>query len=172
MHRSVQRWPMIVTVCLLITACTPTLNWRAVRLDALSAWLPCKPDQATRPFLLEGATLSIGMQGCEAGGGVFAISRTPVPNTLSAAGVIGPWKQSTLRALANAEVKALAFKPPSNASMESTALQAVGRGPDGRPLEAQLVWFVAGNVVYHLAVYAEALTPAMTDPFFNELRLQ
>ena len=163
---------MVLAVCLLITACTPTLNWRAVRLDALSAWLPCKPDQATRPFLLEGATLSIGMQGCEAGGGVFAISRTPVPLTLKAAGVIELWKQSTLRALANAEIKSLAFKLPSSVTLESTALQVVGRGPDGRRLEAQLVWFVAGDVVYHLAVYAEALTPAMTDPFFNELRLQ
>ena len=163
---------MVLAVCLLIAACTPTLNWRVVRLEALSAWLPCKPDHATRPFLLEGATLSIEMQGCEAGGGVFAISRTPVPPTLKAAGVIEPWKQSTLRALANEEVKSLAFKPPSSVTLEPMALRAVGRGTDGRRLEAQLVWFVVGNVVYHLAVYAETLTPAMTDPFFNELRLQ
>ena len=122
--------------------------------------------------MLGDAGLSIAMQGCEAAGGVFAISRAQVPAGMTAASVINPWRMSALRALRSPDVKVLAFKAPAGVSPGPVALQAQSQAANGRRLEAQLVWFVVGDGVYHLAVYADALTPEMTDPFFNELRLQ
>ena len=61
---------------LMLAACSPALNWRSVALDgaALTATLPCKPDQATRTVELAGAPVELSMVGCDADGATFAVS--------------------------------------------------------------------------------------------------
>jgi hypothetical protein len=39
-------------------------------------------------------------------------------------------------------------------------------------LQAQLVWVVQGDEIYHLATYAATLTAEQTDPFFSEVKIQ
>ncbi len=51
-------------------------------------------------------------------------------------------------------------------------LQATGQLADGKFVQAQWAWFAVGLDVYHLAVFAPKLTPAMTEPFFTELQMQ
>ena len=161
-----------LVMCFVMAGCTPTLNWRTVRLDTLSAWLPCKPDEVTRPFLLGDAEVSIVMQGCEAAGAMFAISHARFPPALTSSQVIEAWQKSTLRKLQSSEVASVNFIAPMLSAVSPTALKAIGHGSNGNRLEAQLVWFVNGSSVYHLAVYAEVVTAEMTEPFFTELRLQ
>ena len=48
---------------------------------------------------------------------------------------------------------------------------AQGQAQDGTALQAQFTWIARGQDLYHLAVYAKQLTPAMTDPFFSESKV-
>jgi len=68
----------IPLLLLAIVACTPTLNWREVRLAALTTFLPCKPDQAERTMRLGNADVVMEETGCETSDTVYAISHVAV----------------------------------------------------------------------------------------------
>ena len=88
----------IVAGCLALTACSPALNWREVRLEpsALVAMLPCKPDQGTRSVTLAGQNLSMHMMGCEADSATFAVSYADLPDATQAAAVQAQWQTAML----------------------------------------------------------------------------
>lgn len=163
-------------------ACTPALNWRDVTVDRLKVQLPCKADRAQRPVNLHGATLMLDMAGCQAADALFAVSHTHIPDGASVSDVLAAWQIATLE---NMQVKnpadTIAAYRATSAAMSVTkaavianvaALQVTGVNPEGSAIEAQLTWFVAGRDVYHMAVYAPAIKPDMTEPLFTQAKLQ
>lgn len=83
-------------VVLALSACSPALNWREVHLNRLTALLPCKPDQAQRVVHLAGQALALEMAGCEAAGGLFAISHLRVDAIHQVPEVLAAWRAGTL----------------------------------------------------------------------------
>ena len=163
---------LLVTVVWNLSACTPTLNWREVRLDALVAMLPCKPDRGTRSVQLAGHDLSMNMAGCEAGGALFAVSHVRVSDAAAINPTAAAWRVS---ALANMHANAVQDKvelPSFHGAVPRTVVRAQGARPDANPVQAQLVWFTVGPDIYHAAVYANHLSADMTDPFFSDLRVR
>jgi hypothetical protein len=54
---------------LLLSACSPTLNWRDVEVDARTRMqFPCRPERAERSVVLAGAPSPARMVVCDAGG--------------------------------------------------------------------------------------------------------
>ena len=165
----------IVAGCLALTACSPALNWREVRLEpsALVAMLPCKPDQGTRSVTLAGQNLSMHMMGCEADSTTFAVSYVDLPDATQAATVQAQWQTAMLgnmRATQNRQ-SPLNIKGVVGV-MGAVQLQAQGTQPDGRAVVAQGVWFIRGAQVFHAVMYAAKLNPEAADAFFTGFRLQ
>ncbi len=156
-------------------ACSPVLDWRAVRLEGLQAMLPCKPDHGERSVRLADLDLRLQMSGCEAGGALYAISHVRVPGADQAVAVQTAWRSA---ALVNMQASAVRSQPirlgksPASGGSALNLLSAQGTQPDGKPVQARLVWIVAGNHVYHVAVYGPQLNEERLDTLFTDLRLQ
>ncbi len=198
MSRMLQRL-FLLSLTLLLAACSPSLNWRQVRLKpeggaavaeaagsgagVLQALLPCKPDQAARRQSMAGYDVAMTMLGCEADGGLFTIAVAEPGSRQALAAVLAQWQTHLLAAVhaQGASRKPFLLKG-ADAQPEGTQLLARGRQDaatppttgerSGEALVVQAVWFVRGARLYHAAVYAKRLTQDMTDPFFSSLVLE
>lgn len=166
---------VLLMLSLLLQACSPSLNWREIRLPGgdYKAMLPCKPDQATRRQSLAGQELELAMQGCEADGGLYAVSVAQLASPSALPAVQAQWTQQVLASLQASEAR---YRPASIAGADglpaAVYLEATGRGPDGRALSVQALWFVRGTRIYHAALYAQRITEPMRDNFFNGVARQ
>ncbi len=151
---------------LLLGACSPALNWREVRVGEMTALLPCKPDRAQRATPLGAQDVPMEMAGCEAAGGLFALSHVHLQEAGQVPAVLAAWQASALRQLRSTQSHTQS-NPPAQAAL---ALSAQGQQPDGSAVQAQLAWWVRGADVYHAALYAPRITPEMHDTFFSEPR--
>lgn len=151
----------------LLAACTPTLNWREVPIGPVSAMLPCKPDQGTRTVRLMDQDWQMHMVGCEAGGGLYAISYVQLSDTATSFAVTQAWRQSALSSMQATPATDAALVSISGA--KATTVHARGRQADGSAVQAQLRWFLVGTQLFHAAAYAPRLSAEMTEPFFADL---
>lgn len=170
-----------------LLACTPKLNWREVQLGPLTVLLPCKPDHAQRSVRLGMADAPMQMVGCKAAEALYAVSRVHVTDPTQITGAQSAWYAATLANIKASAVKSqpvtiprtLAGVRPVNRIENSLVsphafelLIANGLGPDGSSLQAQMIWFVNGLDIYHVAVYGAKLSREHTELLFSELKLQ
>lgn len=196
-----QRLFFPLCVGLVLMGCSPSLNWRQVRLKpepvsttgaqddavALQALLPCKPDRATRPQRMAGYEVMVTMLGCEADGGLFALAVAVPGSPQAVMAVLAQWQTHVLASVRAQGGSRKPFTPKgADASPPGTQLLARGRagsaqgdagmpetpGGSGSAMNVQAVWFVRGGRLYHAAVYAERLSQAMTEPFFGSLAFE
>ena len=171
------RFALFCAGLMLISACTPTLNWREVRLQSpdgstLKAELPCKPDAATRKQQLSDIQIELSMMGCMAGDATFTLSRIPVLDPLSAPKILSAWQ-------AAAETNVKAGPTPK------TAVTVSGAGawpPAGRvtlagtATQAHIIWFAKqtnkGLTLYQAALYGKPPSNEAINTFFESLRIQ
>lgn len=160
-----------LALLLALVACSPALNWRQVPLERITVLLPCKPDRAQRTMRVGIREVQLSMAGCEAAGALFAVSHIPLADAAATAGLVQDWRAAML---ANLHASSVVDTPlPAPAGFTVTSRIAVqGQRPDGSPVQGQLVWLVAGNDVFHLAVYGERLTAEQTDSFFSDIKVQ
>ena len=150
-------------------ACSPALDWRTVDVDGMRTVLPCKPDRASRPLTLAHIPVTVSMVGCEAQGALFAIGRLAVPAGADAGELERAWQDAALLQMQAADIREQTPVPrPRSAPLRLVV--AAGRRPDGSPVQASLAWAIDKGVVFHLAVYATALEPAMTEPLLRDLQ--
>jgi len=165
---------LLLGLALLLTACSPTLNWREVRPGGeLKALLPCKPDQGSRRQSLAGREIEVQMLGCEAAGALYAVSVAELGDARHAAlAVQVQWQANLLGNMqASASTSSAWALKGANAMLEPVRLKARGLQPDGRPVAAEAVWFAQGTRLYHAVIYAERITEQMSEPFFSGLEL-
>ena len=184
--KSFARFALFSIFCallLLITACTPTLNWRDVRFESasgstLKAVLPCKPDVATRQQQLGGILVELSMMGCVASDTTFTLSRVPLANPLNGPKVLAAWQAA---GMANARVKSAgAIAIPAVVSGASAWPPAVWQTIDGEVNQAHMLWFTkqtaTGVIVYQAAMYGKQLSNKSSedaaDTFFESLKLE
>jgi hypothetical protein len=160
----------------IMAGCSPTLDWRAVRMEAapLHMLLPCKPDKAQRDVTMGSQTLSLAMQGCDAGGASFAVSHVQVRDTASAPSLLDGWKAAVLAHVHATQVREQAFVPPGGwAVPQSLRLQANGRRGDGSAVVLHAAWFArvdaSGVHLFHAAVFAPQAMPEAAETFFSSL---
>lgn len=176
-----------LALAIILAACSPSLNWRQIRMEQLTAMLPCKPDQAKRMVRLGTQDVTLQMQGCEASQALYAISHVRVGNAGQVNAVQADWRSATLATMQATTVQARPFQlAKASASMPAAPpgarptaggpglelLQAQGRRADGSAVQARLVWFARGVDIYHVAVYGPQLDNERVEMLFSELRLQ
>lgn len=159
---------------LVLSACSPTFNWREVRLEAspLEALLPCKPDRGTRTIPLAGQEVALHMVGCEAGGAMFAVAYADLESPDQVREALTQWKAATLANMKAPVSSAQPFVPKGATFLpQSEQVVATGIRPDGSTVVAQAVWFARGAQVFHAVVYADKANPEVAKAFFAGLHL-
>lgn len=169
----------------LLTACSPALNWRDVALpqEAMSVSLPCKPEQAQRTVELAGQPVEMRMTGCEADGGTFAVACATLADPGLAGGALTHWRAAVLASMqapAQGQPGAPQDRPfvPAGALdlPQSVRTVALGRQPDGSAVAAQAVWFarVRGAKVHacHAVLFSARPRPEVAEPFLAGLVLR
>jgi hypothetical protein len=176
------RFTLIFASFLLIAACTPTLNWREVRLESadartLKAQLPCKPDAATRQQQLGDFQVQLSMMGCVANEITFTLSRIPLKDPLMASQVLAAWQAAAVR---NLRAKPASSVLPIAVSGAGTWPPAARMTLIGATAHGDIAWFAAqtptGLTLYQAAMYVNASakqpdTEAVAT-FFESLQLQ
>lgn len=168
---------------LLLSACSPSLNWRETRIadTDLAAMMPCKPANHQRTVPLAGLTVTLQMTACDADGATFAIAHTSIPDSSAAPRVLAEWRKSTLsnmNAKSVRESRDAAESPATPAPLPGASMLAIAQGQrgDGSAVTLHGVWFARGAQVFHAAVYAPTqagnVTTEMTEPFFSGLKFQ
>jgi hypothetical protein len=182
LHLQTSRKWVNLALILLLCACTPTFNWRDVRLEttngsSLKAALPCKPDTATRKQQLSDIQVELSMTGCVANETTFTLSRIPLGNPLDAPIVLAAWQAA---AVANVGDKQAGDK---TAPMTNANVFGAGAWPPaarvtltGPTTQAHMLWFAkqtaAGVTLYQAAVYGKQISPEAVATFFESLQLQ
>ena len=164
----------VLALALVLAACSPTLDWRAVRVDnaALTALFPCRPDRVARQVRIAAATVRMEMAACTAGPDTFAVGFFDVAEPAA----VGPALQ-TLRDAIAANIGTTAPAPAPYALQGMTPspfagrLDAGGHRPDGTAIRAHAVFFARGLRVYQASVTGAAPTPDAVNGFIGGLKL-
>ncbi len=161
-------------VGVLISACSPALNWREVRPNgsSLVGLLPCKPDHGARAVPMGSKAVTITMMGCDANGATFTLAYVPVHDVGEAAIVLTQWQAATISTLRGQTLSTLPFAlKGSQAQPAPVQVRVLGMRPDGKPVNLQAVWFAVDGQVFQVAMYADQVQPAVAEAYFSGLRL-
>ena len=173
------RVPLALAAVATLAACTPSLNWRELRLVPTTALalLPCKPDHAERSVPLGGEPTLLVVNGCDAVGATFALMSTTVAAGRAPDDLLAGWQQATLANMrATGTPERQAFHPPNALPLaHAQRIVAQGQRADGRAVTAQAVWSAraaagGGTELLHAVVYAPQADPAVADAFFAGIK--
>jgi hypothetical protein len=163
----------ILVLALAAAGCNPVFNWREAHpaQTALTAMLPCKPEQGSRQVPMAGETVELQMLGCEAGGATFAIGWATLKDATHVGPALTQWRAATL---ANVRAQAPVDSRLAVAGASEAALLTVagGRRPDGAAVISQAAYFSQGAQVFQAALYAERPDAEVVQTFFSGLRLK
>ena len=160
-----------------LSACSPTFNWREVRPEQtrLSALLPCKPDSAQRTVPLGGQATELRLLGCDAGGASFAIAVATLAPSGQAGQVQAALTGWQTASLATIKASSSQTKPAkiSGVALSEPAwfVQTSGQRADGRAVQSQAAYFSQGQQLFQAVIYAERISPEMSETFFSNLKL-
>lgn len=155
----------------LLTACSPTLNWREVRPEGtrLALLLPCKPDKAQKTVPLGGPATPLSMLGCDAGGATFAVAVAQLGDANQAAPVLAQWQNLTL---ANMKAGPAQVSPLTMPGAAAILVKAQGRRADGTAVSGQAAYFAQGAQAFQVVMYADRITPEVAETFFSSLKFE
>jgi len=162
----------VLLLCMLLGACSPALNWRNVTLHGVQATLPCKPDQAERTVPLAGLDLSLAMVGCEADGGLYAVSHIRLAQGAQGQAVIEAWRAQALQGMRATQAPLVTPVPVLGARPALMVYQASGINPRGQAVQARWTWVQRDQDIYHWALYAPVIHTEMDEPFFGAFQWQ
>ncbi|MFV0679949.1 hypothetical protein [Ottowia sp.] len=177
--RRASTWLPLSVLAGLLLACTPTFNWRELRLPPTTAvaLLPCKPDRAERTVPLGGVPTPLVVNGCDTGGATFALMAARLPAGIAPDEVLAAWQRITLANMrSSVEPQRQPFHPPGGLPLaHAQRLSAQGQQADGRAVMAQAVWTArahagGGTELLHAVVYAPQPQPEATEAFFAGIK--
>ena len=177
---------MVASAALLaLPACSPTFNWRDVRPDntRLSLLLPCKPNKVQKIVPLGGRPTELTMLGCDAGGATFAVAVADLGDASKVAAVLVQWQNLTLANMKAPPAGAAAGASPATQilplQLVGTAIQpsavlvkARGQRADGTAVTGQAAYFAQGSQVFQVVLYADKVTPEVSESFFSSLKFE
>ena len=167
--------PVLAAALVALAACSPTFNWREVRLDPaqLRALLPCKPDKGSRTVPMAGRDVELQVIGCDTGGATFAILSGDIVDPLRSGEVLRQWRAATLANLRSASSREQPFLPVGAMALpQSLSVIAVGQRADGSMVESHAAYFARGSRVVQAVIYADRLPPEAAETFFSALKFE
>lgn len=163
---------LALAFAMVLAGCSPALNWRSVTLEGVQTTLPCKPDQALRPVQLASFDLMLSMVGCEADGGLYAVSHVRLAQGASALAVMDDWRDQAAQSLRAGTPPVAAPMPAIAGRSGLTVYLASGSNPKGQAVQARWIWVQRDRDIYHWALYAPIVRTEMEEPFFGAMQWQ
>jgi hypothetical protein len=166
------RQASILCVCLVLNACTPTLDWREVRpaQSDLKLMFPCRPETQARAIALAGSSVTMQMLTCQAGTWRYALSSADVLEPSRVAPALQELRSSTARNWSGTAQSAGSFKLSGfRTPLEGTRLALSGQFPDGRPAVVESAFFAIGTRVFQAAVVGPRAGGDAGEVFFNSI---
>jgi hypothetical protein len=164
-----------LTAMVLLTACSPALNWREVRPEGtrLALLLPCKPDKAEKTVPLGGPATPLSMLGCDAGDATFAVAVAQLGDAAQAAPVLAQWQNLTLAHMKAGPAQLSPLKLSGGAGAPPAVLvKAQGRRADGTTVSGQAAYFAQGSQVFQVVLYSAHISPEVAETFFSSLQFE
>lgn len=170
-----------LTLALLMSACSPSQNWREVALDGttVKAQLPCKPDRTTRSVPLGGVPVDLQVVGCESDSAIVAVMTALLHAGADANAVLAGWQKATLDNLRVAQPLAPDQRPnwhrPGQLPLPSSVrIHAQGLRPDGQAVMMDAVWGAVADGdrvrLVHAVVYDRQSQPELANTLFEGLK--
>ncbi len=158
---------------LLLTACSPTLDWREVRPVGSGAVLlmPCKPTSQERRLALDGYPALLTMYACTAGDQTWSVAYADVGQPARLAGVLQSLVTAAGANISARSGQSLALKV--NGATPNVASQRVllqGRLPDGKALQMQVAVFAHGTKAFQAIALGNTLSAEGVDTFMGSIR--
>jgi hypothetical protein len=169
------RFPAVLLLALAAGACSPTFNWREVRVESttLQAMLPCKPDKGMRRVTMGAAQVELSGIGCDTGGATFAVLHAELGDPARADEVLAQWNRATLANLHGKATGSRPFTLPGATPLAAAQRVSVaGQRPDGTPVRGEAAYFARGSQVFQAVVYAGDPKPEWLQPFFDGLKFE
>lgn len=161
-----------------LAACTPSLNWREVRIEGspLVATMPCKPERfaKTVPFV-GGATRTLTMLTCEAEGAAFAVTMADMGDPALTIAALDQWDKVTRQHVKLSSVVAEQPMMPAGATPNPNSRMIVGKGqrPNGQAMQVHMAYFSRGSQMFQAVLYAPTTLKAdVAETFLTGLKLQ
>ena len=157
-----------------LVACTPTFDWREVRIGegSLRALFPCRPQHRAREVKLAGSALRMEMSACTADDNTFALSFVDASGPGQVATVLEALRRAASGNLGATAPAARPFAPEgSTPNPASGRLRIEGRLPDGKPVVEHSVFFIHGLRIYQASVIGAAPDAEAVENFFSGLKL-
>ncbi|RZS47606.1 hypothetical protein [Sphaerotilus mobilis] len=156
-----------------LPACTPTMDWRAVRLEPdARLQFPCKPDRHERSVELPGdaapARVPARMLVCDAGEVTWSATQYTLADPNAATAAAASLQAVLLDNLKARDVQASSPQVPG--ATPGTAWRATmsGQRPDGSAVQARALFVARGARVYQLVVLARPKADAGWIPAAQE----
>jgi hypothetical protein len=164
-------WPAVSLM--VIAGCTPTLDWREVRVDdgSVRALFPCRPERQSRVLPLGGLALKMEMSACAVDGVTYAASWIALEDPAAVT--------STLRALQTVAAANIGATANERASVVvdgmtpnplSGRLRLEGRLPDGSGVQEHALFMAKGLRVYQLSVIGKSPPADAVQTFVAGIR--
>jgi hypothetical protein len=172
-------WPLaaLLMALLLLSGCTPTLDWREVRgSDApFTVLLPAKPAVRTRQIDLEGAKVMMTMTAADADGVTFAVASAPVASPDAVGPAMNAMKTALVRNI-DGTVRKEQPSPTDYGPIQAVDIEAIGKREKKTGSEPLLMFarFAAKDQRIYQAVVIgpeKAVTKDAVDTFFTSFKL-
>jgi hypothetical protein len=158
---------------LVLAACTPTLDWRAVHLPdtELVAELPCRPGRFQRDVIVAGAPLKLFMLSCEAGGVTYGVATAEVGDPTRVDAVLVALAAGAQGAVRSHDATVSAFDLAGATPFRgNVSARLRGVRPDGEAIEESMRVFGRGTRVFQVSAIGATLPDAAAKPFEDGLR--
>lgn len=169
-----RRHVLSATALLLVGACSPTLDWREVRPAGAGVVVtfPCKPERQERSIALAGASVSMQMLVCSAGGVTWGLGTAEMSDPARVTEALAALRASRIANLdgreSEAQALALAGMTPNP---QAVRLRILGQRPDGSKITERAWLFARGTRIFHLAALGGDPSDEALASFFGGLKL-
>lgn len=159
----------------LLTACSPTLDWRELRPEGSGAqlMLPCKPASHARKVKLAGGEVELSLYACSAGDVTWALAFADLADPARVGSALQELRAAALANLGADESQATVLPlkvDGATPNPAATRLALNGRLPDGKPVQEQVAVFSKGTRVFQATCVGAALPADAVQTFFESLR--
>jgi hypothetical protein len=138
-----------------LPACTPTYDWRAVRLEPdARLQFPCKPDAHERSLELDGQRVAARMLVCDAGELTWSATQLTYADPLAASAAAQALQRTLGENLKAGDVRSETPTVPGATPGTAWRARMSGQRPDGSAVAAQALLVARGPRVYQLVVLA------------------
>ncbi|MGY0197781.1 hypothetical protein ACWA7J_22170 [Leptothrix sp. BB-4] len=146
---------------LLLAGCTPTLDWRAVRLEPdARLQFPCKPDAHERSLDLDGQRVAARMLVCDAGEVTWSATQFTFADPVLASAAAVTLQRTVRDNLKASDVQSVTPEVPGATPGSAWRASIAGQRPDGSAVAARALLVARGARVYQLVVLARSKAAA------------